>query len=146
MTIRERDRAVAFVQFCNELQAANVRFGWGSWDCNTFVLAWLDRMAGTDYLSQYQGKYSDLESARAFQETHGRTLFRVCLDAGLMEVPGGARFAQPGDVLLVDDPGEPWRRGHVCGGTNFASIWPGRGLDVRPMMYMPKTALTMRYC
>lgn len=146
MTIRERDRAIAFVKFCSELQVAGVRFGWGTWDCNTFVLAWIDRMAGTNYLGMYQGKYTDIATARAFQEAHGFTLWGVCCEAGLVAVPGGARFAQPGDVLLVCDPGEPWMRGHVCGGPSFASIWPGRGLDVRPMMYMPATAITMRYC
>jgi hypothetical protein len=146
MTIRERDAAAALTQFLNELLVADIRFAWGQWDCNTFVLAWLDRMTGGNLLAHYRGGYDTEESARTFAAQLPLSLRGVCQAAGLHAVAGGPRFAQAGDVLLVRDGDNPWWRGHVCAGATFVSVWPGSGLEAHPMRGMPDDAVTLRYC
>ncbi len=146
ISAREIDLCRKFVAFCDEIRAAKVVFGYGQWDCNTFTLAWLDHLAGTAWLGRVQGQYACEETARAFCAGFGRSLHGLLLEAGAHRVPGGVRFAQAGDFLLVRDRVEPWHRGHVCAGATFASVWPSRGFDLRPMRHMPADAVVLRYC
>lgn len=145
MANRPRDLALELTQFLGELLHADVQFSWGDWDCNTFVLAWIDRVSGSRLAPLYRGRYDSEDSARAFAAELGYDLADVCAAAGLRVVPGGPQFAQPGDILLVADEAGPWQRGHICAGRSFVAVWPGSGVEARPMGSVPSVANTWRF-
>lgn len=115
-------------------------FTWGVRDCNTVALGWLDIMAGTSELAAVLDQYSTEAEARQFQLEYGRTLRDVLAGAGLNLVPGGARFARTGDLLLVDVEGEPWTVGHVCTAWELMSIDTGEGCIMLPLASAPAGA------
>jgi hypothetical protein len=113
-------------------------FQWGTMDCNTVALGWLDTLAGTAELAQVRGRYTDQETARQFQLEHGRTLRAVLIEAGAELVAKGPAFAQPGDFLVVDTAGEPWTAGCVCSGWGFVSMDTNKGGILLPMETTPE--------
>jgi len=103
-------------------------FVWGSLDCHTFVMRWVDQVAGTDICAGVVGCYGTAQAARDFLKGYGRTLVEVLEGAGCELVPEG-ELLEPGDVLLAPDLSEPWERSHLyLGSGHVVSVWPGRGV------------------
>lgn len=139
-----KDRAILLAEFTRENRERP--FEWGRWDCNLFCLAWLKALNGDTHFDLFAGEYDSQASARAWLREHPLTLRSVLEASGCQLVEGGRNFAQHGDFLLVDDPTEPWYRGHVCGGSSFISIWPGAtgGFRIYPMSKLPFQTTVLR--
>ena len=73
-------------------------FAWGTNDCNTLVLKYLDEVWGNDVQSMIYGKYKT--------------------KIGAIRLP--PKLARTGDILIVHTKG--FEMGHICLGTKILSV------------------------
>ena len=76
----------------------NEKFAWGSNDCNTLILEYLDYMLGTETLKIAYKKYHTKFGAMRFQKKYQQRVSEKCLELGLTAInPTQARH---GDILI----------------------------------------------
>ena len=97
----------------------NTPFAWGTNDCNTLVLKYLDEVWGKDVLHMIYGKYKTKIGAVKFNKKQ-----KYSFTDGIVEELGATRLppklARTGDILIVHD--EAFEMGHICMGTNVLSV------------------------
>ncbi|MCP4799459.1 MAG: hypothetical protein GY893_05860 [bacterium] len=75
-------------------------FIWGLFDCNTFVLDYMDHMLGTDLLKEALGKYDNKRSAIRFQRDYPFMLKDAMYENGADEIH--INRVSIGDILIKD--------------------------------------------
>lgn len=85
-------------------QRTTKQFKWGWFDCNTYIVEYVDWLTGSNILREVRGKYWDAKSAFRFTREYKK------LDAGL-EQAGFVEVdeLQDGDVITYE------KNGFVCG-------------------------------
>jgi len=107
----------------------NQPFAWGTNDCNTFVLHYLDKLLDTDLLKIAYKKYSTKLGAIKFQKKHGQKISEKCLELGMTQYhPNKAIF---GDILVKHN--ENWDSCHICIGSKMASVDEQIGTAILPI-------------
>ena len=107
----------------------NEKFAWGSNDCNTLILEYLDYMLGTETLKIAYKKYHTKFGAMKFQKKYQQRVSEKCLELGLTAInPTQARH---GDILIKTDP--RWDMCHLSMGTKFISIDEVVGVSAVPI-------------
>ena len=93
-------------------------FVWGSNDCNTFVLKYVDQVHGMDLLKKAYKKYKTKKGAISFQAKYPLPISEAIIKEGAVKIPSG--MARMGDLLVKQDKG--FERCHICLGTKIASV------------------------
>lgn len=76
-------------------------FAWGTEDCATLALGWIDTLLGTNHLERIAGRYSTPEEALRFAVLHGLNWSSLLEELGAS--PVRCNFQQTGD--LITQPG-----------------------------------------
>lgn len=71
-------------------------FAWGSFDCVSFAVGWLEHATGRDYLSKYRPWDSALSAARKVADLGG---LDALFDAELTQI--NPNLAQDGDLAII---------------------------------------------
>ncbi len=94
-------------------------FAWGTNDCNTLVLKYLDEVWGNDVLSMIYGKYKTKIGAVKFNKKQKYTFTDgIVEELGAIRLP--PKLARTGDILIVHTKG--FEMGHICLGTKILSV------------------------
>jgi len=105
---------IAFVQ-----KELDTPFAWGTNDCNTLVLKYLDEVWGKDVLSMIYGKYKTKTGAIKFNAKQKYTFTDGIIEE-LDAVRLPPKLARTGDILIVHSKG--YEMGHICTGTSVLSV------------------------
>lgn len=86
-------------------------FAWGSMDCNTLALEFLDLLTGGDLRSEVAGRYAtELGAVRFWRRFRLRWISGLADAYGAVEVPRG--FVATGDFIIVEL--DRFQSAHVC--------------------------------
>tara|TARA_R100000234_G_C4945368_1_gene154840 strand:+ start:347 stop:766 length:420 start_codon:yes stop_codon:yes gene_type:complete len=104
-------------------------FVWGTNDCNTFILEYLDKIIGSKVHEIAYKKYDTEFGAVKFQKKYGQTVSEKCLELGLIKIsPSKSTF---GDILVKHN--ENWDSCHICIGSKIISVDEGVGVVALPI-------------
>lgn len=83
-------------------------FAWGSNDCTTFVIGWLESETGIDYLSQYRPWSSAIDASRILKRLGG---LEHMFDKHLTRI--NQNMAADGHIALIDGVASLFSGPHV---------------------------------
>ena len=108
---------IAFAQ-----KELNTPFAWGTNDCNTLVLKYLDEVWGNNVLGMIYGKYKTKIGAVKFNKKQKYTFTDgIVEELGAIRLP--PKLARTGDILIVHSKG--FEMGHICLGSQIVSVLEG---------------------
>ena len=117
-------------------------FQWGSRDCNTIILDWLNMATGDNSIKEIRGRYESRAGAIRYQLQYGRDLPKIIKDAGGYYIPRNR--VTVGDIILTKETGAPWECGHLVLGSRYLGAAPGRGVFLGAVGVLPDNAKAMR--
>ena len=94
-------------------------FAWGTNDCNTIVLKYIDEVLGHDVLHKIYGKYRTKLGAIRFNRKQNYTFSDgIIEELGAVKLP--PKMARTGDILVVSDEG--YELCQICLGNQYLSV------------------------
>jgi len=82
------------------------KFQWGTCDCSTIPLMWIDMIKGTEYCGCYYGLYNNEEEALIGLKAHGDIVGNVLKKINAYEVD--KNFLHTGDIVRMKVDDKPW--------------------------------------
>jgi hypothetical protein len=107
-------------------------FIWGLFDCNTFVLDYMDHMLGTDLLKEALGKYDNKRSAIRFQRDYPFMLKDAMYENGAEEI--NIESVSIGDILIKDLG--MFQAAHLVLGNRVMSADEEKGVISIPLVHL----------
>jgi len=94
-------------------------FAWGTNDCNTLVLQYIDEVLQKDVLKKIYGKYKTKRGAIGFNKKQPYTFSDgIIKELNAVKLP--PKMARTGDILIVSN--KAFELGHICVGTSVLSV------------------------
>ena len=104
------------------IEARSAEFEWGKWDCNTFIIRWVDKFYGANSGAEVIGKYSSVLQAARFYRKYMR-YHEYLTKWGYNKVNDDWRT---GDVII--EPNRLWASAHIICGDQLFSMHPDYNL------------------